>query len=178
MMDFDPKTDETLEEIDRELHEIFLESAHHTDPAQRIRFYGSRQPELTPEQKEESRLALARTHRLVEAENARRAKMTPEEREAEDAEEDRLDEESEAEFEAILAQRDAEEKARRGKLPSCCGPTGASDRQGSDGSSNFSRLKIDSAAKICADALGEEMVGDPQRLRSLVTTSYNVFVLM
>jgi hypothetical protein len=108
-MDYDPKTDETLEEIDRELHEIFLKSIQHPDPAQRIRFYGSPQPELTPEQKEESRLALARTHLLVEAEEARRAKMTPEEREAEDAEEDRICEEEEAEFERILAQRDAGE---------------------------------------------------------------------
>jgi hypothetical protein len=113
-MDFDPKTDETLEEMDRELHEIFLKSVHHTDPAQRIRFYGSPQPELTPEQKEEGRLALARTHLLVEAEQTRRSKMTSEERDAEDAEEDRLDEESEAEFEAILARRDAEEKTKKG----------------------------------------------------------------
>ena len=76
-MEHDSQGDQTLEELDRELHESFLESLHHPDPAQRIRFYGSPQPELTPEQKEESQLALARTQLLVEAEEARRAKMTP-----------------------------------------------------------------------------------------------------
>jgi hypothetical protein len=109
-VDCDPKEDKTLEELRKEFDEFI----DHPDPRQRVEFYWSRQPELTPEQKEETRLALARTHLLVEAENARRAKMTPEEREAEDAEDDRLCEEEEAEFEAILAQRDAEEEDEKG----------------------------------------------------------------
>ena len=110
-MDSSAKTDKTIEELRKEFDDFLRKSADHPDPRQRTEFYWLRQPPLTPEQKEENRLALARTHLLVEAEEARRAKMTPEEREAEDAEEDRLDEESEAEFEAIIAQRDAEEKA-------------------------------------------------------------------
>jgi hypothetical protein len=113
-MGYDSEKDKTLEELRKELDEFFLKSVDHPGPRQRVRFYGGPQPELTPAQKEENRLALARTALLAAAENARRAQMTREERDAEDAEEDRLCEEEEAEFERILAQRDSEERGEKG----------------------------------------------------------------
>jgi len=53
---------------------------------------------------------------LVEAENARRAKMTSEKR---GAEEDRLEEESEAEFEAVLRNGMRRRKAGRVYMAPC-----------------------------------------------------------